>query len=111
MKINFFETPIFNRLAKRLGKKYKSFQIDFDNFLNSISQQTPNNLGNNVFKYRFAIKSKNKGKSGGLRIITFEVIVNSDEKNITLLTIYDKSEQDSISKKEINEILNEISKK
>jgi hypothetical protein len=62
-------------------------------------------MGGSVFKYRMSVKSKNKGKSGGFRIISFEVLVNENEKDITLLTLYDKSEQESISKAEIVEIL------
>jgi hypothetical protein len=29
------------------------------------------NLGNNTYKIRLGVKSKGKGKSGGLRIITY----------------------------------------
>ena len=45
-----------------------------------------------------AITSKGKGKSGGARIITY--IVNA-EKEILLVSIYDKSEKETISNKEI----------
>lgn len=41
-----------------------------------------------------AISSKNRGKSGGSRIITCVKILN---KSITLLSIYDKSDQNNIS--------------
>ncbi len=44
-----------------------------------------------------AIKSKGKGKSGGARIITFNVEEKEDTINVTLLTIYDKSEIESVS--------------
>ena len=57
-----------------------------------------NALGNNCFKIRMAITSKGKGKSGGARIITY--IVNA-EKEILLVSIYDKSEKETISNKEI----------
>ena len=32
-------------------------------------------LGNGVRKIRMAVKSKGKGKSGGMRVITFNVII------------------------------------
>lgn len=41
-----------------------------------------------------AITSKGKGKSGGARIISY---VFTQDEEIYLLSIYDKSEQDSIS--------------
>ncbi|WP_309331967.1 hypothetical protein [Mucilaginibacter sp.] len=40
------------------------------------------------------ISSKNKGKSGGSRVIT---CVKITDQEITLISIYDKSEQDTIS--------------
>ena len=61
-------------------------------------------LGNNTRKVRMAIASKNKGKRGGARVITCNVLVNVENSKIYLLTIYDKGEQDSISKKEIKHL-------
>ena len=34
-------------------------------------------LGNDIYKIRLAIASKNKGKSGGARILTFVKIVDA----------------------------------
>jgi len=45
-----------------------------------------------------AITSKNKGKSGGARIITYLKIL---EEIIYLISIYDKSDTDTITDKEI----------
>ena len=47
-----------------------------------------------------AISSKNKGKSGGARVITYVKIV---DEVIYLLSIYDKSETDTITDKELLE--------
>jgi hypothetical protein len=45
-----------------------------------------------------AIASKGKGKSGGARIITFNVILHEDDSiEITLLTIYDKGEISNVT--------------
>ncbi len=49
--------------------------------------------------------SKGKGKSGGARIITYNVIQIEDKVYVVLLTMYDKSEQDSISDKELLKLL------
>lgn len=59
-------------------------------------------LGNGVRKVRMSISSKGKGKSGGARVITFNVIQHEDETiEITLLTIYDKSEISNVTDKYI----------
>lgn len=47
---------------------------------------------------RGSITSKGKGKSGGARMITYVRIVS---ENVFLMDIYDKSEQASISDKEL----------
>lgn len=49
-----------------------------------------------------AIASKGKGKSGGARVITCFKIVQG---TVFLLAIFDKSEQESISNKELSELL------
>jgi len=63
-------------------------------------------LGNNCFKIRIAIASKGKGKSGGARVIIHVVVTN---EVVFLLDIYNKSEQESISEKELVELLKMIS--
>lgn len=65
-------------------------------------------LGNEVRKIRMAVKSKGKGKSGGMRVITFNVIIDRTDTEITLLSMYDKSEKESISDKEIKVLLESI---
>ena len=62
-------------------------------------------LGNGIRKVRISISSKNKGKSGGARVITdTTAIVSIDNGTIVLLYIYDKNERDSISDKEIMQL-------
>ncbi|MCU0468015.1 MAG: addiction module toxin RelE [Arcicella sp.] len=57
-------------------------------------------LGAGLYKVRLSSKSKGKGKSGGFRIINYIISENNEDTDITLLTIYDKSE-DSTMKKNI----------
>jgi hypothetical protein len=45
-----------------------------------------------------AISSKNKGKSGGARVITYVKVV---DETIYLMSIYDKSDSDTISDDEL----------
>lgn len=49
-----------------------------------------------------AITSKGKGKSGGSRVITCVKVVDQD---VYLLTIYDKSDKENISDKELDDLL------
>ena len=56
-------------------------------------------------KVRMSIRSKSQGKRGGARVITFTVPVSVDEGTIYLVTMYDKSEIESMSVKEIRKLL------
>ena len=96
--------PKFDRELKRLVKKYPSLKAEFIDLVTSLkensSQGTP--LGNHCFKIRLSISSKGTGKSGGARLITY---VQVSQTSVYLLSIYDKSEEDSISNKELEELL------
>lgn len=59
-------------------------------------------IGKSCRKIRLAIKSKGKGKSGGARVITNFVVANGA---VYLLSIYDKSDKDTLSDKELDELL------
>lgn len=62
-------------------------------------------LGKNCYKIRLSISSKSKGKSGGARIITNLVIA---DETVYLLSIYDKSDKDNLTAKELEELLKEV---
>lgn len=49
-------------------------------------------LGSGIRKVRMAIASKGKGKSRGARILTLNLLLDTESMEITLLTIYDKGE-------------------
>ena len=89
-------TPEFKREYKRLAKKYVSLDSDMKLLIAQLEQEPTfgTALGNNVYKIRLAIASKNKGKSGGARVISYFLI---KENELYLLFIYDKSEQSTIS--------------
>jgi mRNA-degrading endonuclease RelE of RelBE toxin-antitoxin system len=100
MSFKISATPLFERELKRLSKKYSSIKGDLSKLILEL-KSNPNSgtpLGNNCFKIRMAISSKNKGKSGGARVITFVKIV---DEAVYLLSIYDKSESDTISDVEL----------
>ncbi len=107
MSLRIEPSPTFKREAKRLNKRYASFADDYENLLMDLkaNPRLGTDLGGGLRKIRMAITSKGKGKSGGARVITYTVIVQVDETEINLLTIYDKAERESISKEELKELL------
>ncbi|MDR2206268.1 MAG: type II toxin-antitoxin system RelE/ParE family toxin [Flavobacteriaceae bacterium] len=104
MSYNVKTIDVFERQAKRLMKKYASLKSELRELVKELKknpeQGTP--LGKNCYKIRLSVASKGKGKSGGSRIITNIIIA---EETVYLLSIYDKSDKDSISNKELYELL------
>ena len=107
MKYRISVTLEFLREMKHLSKRYKSLKEDLRNFGNDLllNPEQGVSLGNNLRKIRIAITSKNKGKSGGARVITYTIIWTEIDTEIKLLTIYDQSERANITDKEIEDIL------
>ena len=107
MNYNVKTIDAFEKQAKRLIKKYASLKQELTKFINELGsnpeQGTP--LGNGCYKIRLSIASKGKGKSGGARIITNIVIA---QRTVYLLSIYDKSEKDSLTNKELENLLKDI---
>jgi len=113
MKVKFKYLPEFQRLAKDLKKKYKSFKEDYNTFLDELERSpfSGEPLGHHTYKNRMAITSKGKGKSGGARVITYNVKqIADDEVVITLMTIYDKSEISNVSDAYIRSLIRMIEK-
>ncbi len=107
MSFNVIPSDKFKKEAKRLIKKFPSLKQELAE-LNQLLQTNPESgtpLGNNTYKIRVAIKSKGKGKSGGGRVITYVV---TEDKEIYLLIIYDKSEFDIIDDKTIKAIIKSL---
>lgn len=67
-----------------------------DELIENPTLGTP--IGKDCYKLRFAITSKGKGKSGDARIITYVRVVR---QTVFLMDIYDKSEQATITDKEL----------
>ena len=62
-------------------------------------------LGDGVRNVRMAIKAKGKGKSGGARVITYNIDEKAEVPHIDFLTIHDKSEIDNVSDSYIQSLL------
>jgi len=100
-------TDNFKKEAKALAKKYHSLKTDLQE-LESILAENPRkgtSLGNDVYKVRLQIKSKNKGKSGGARVLTQVKII---KETVYLFSIYDKSEREDIPDKTIKDLIKNI---
>lgn len=99
-------TSDFLRNLKHLYKKYKSIKSDVEKLGESLRSNPTQgaDLGQGIRKVRMAITAKGKGKSGGARVITYNVLVAASDMEVKLLTIYDKSEKASISDAEIQEL-------
>lgn len=107
MSYEIYSIDYFDRQLKKLLKKYPSLKIEITELINTLKSH-PNKgtpLGNNCYKIRLAIASKGKGKSGGARVITYLTI---QEEKVFLLSIYDKSEQDTISDSQLLMLLRKI---
>ena len=113
MSVNVILTPNFEKEAKKLIKKYRSLKQELLELSTELEEnpRTGTQIKENVYKIRLAVKSKGKGKSGGMRLITYvetELVEKEDETDVYLLSIYDKSNQANISNKLIEQIVQEI---
>jgi len=104
MKLIVIEQNLYKKAVKKLSKKYSNIFDDVDEFLNSI--KTKEDLGielkSNVYKVRIKNSNKNRGKSGGYRLISYLKIVDNE---LHLLYIYDKSQIVNLTEKEIDNLI------
>lgn len=104
-------TSYFEVEIKRLSKRYRSIKKDLTSFLESL-QDNPlqgTEIAPRIRKVRMAISSKDKGKSGGARIITYNnILLSEKDGTIYLLIIYDKSQTPNIKTDVIKAIIKEL---
>ena len=104
MSFNVQTTSVFERQAKRLMKKFPSLKKEIQELIKVLKEKSQKGIpiGHSCYKIRLAVASKGKGKSGGARIIT-HIVFNVD--TVYLLTVYDKSEVENLTDKEILELV------
>lgn len=103
--------PRFEKAAKGLIKKYRSLKTDLDELI-SVLENSPLQgveLSPGIRKIRMAIASKGRGKSGGARVITYNVITTEQDGKIYLIDIYDKSEYSTVDIAVIHNVVKSLS--
>ncbi|HFD14497.1 MAG TPA: hypothetical protein ENJ34_04245 [Epsilonproteobacteria bacterium] len=102
--------PNFYRKIKKLSKKNKNLVKDIQALVKVLEKDptTGTFLGNDIYKIRVANSSKNIGKRGGFRVITYYV----DENNMVyLVEIYEKNSIENIPIEQLVKIIQEEIKK
>ena len=100
----------FAKEAKRLAKKYKSFKQDYKEFLESIKVNPlqGDEITKNIRKIRMAIKAKGKGKSGGARVITFNILTDVENGQVVLLLLYDKEDASTVKVNVVKQLVRDM---
>lgn len=87
MSFKVIPTPTFAKSLKALAKRHKSLKEDVKAFVAELERDPLQGveLTAGIRKIRMAIKSKGVGKSGGARVITYNVLVTEEEGTVYLL--------------------------
>ncbi len=94
----------FKKEAKKLIKKYPSLKNELAKLFLKLEENPTTGipLGDNIFKIRLAIASKNKGKSGGARVLSFVKVIDT---RVLLFSIYNKGEINNFTENEIKSLI------
>ncbi|HYV92619.1 MAG TPA: type II toxin-antitoxin system RelE/ParE family toxin [Chitinophagales bacterium] len=110
MSNKIFTIPLFDSKYKKFLRKFPSLP---DEMKELQSQLLGNpfqgaNYGSGIYKIRVASKSKGRGKSGGFRVITYLIDKRPTGIEIYLITIFDKSEESTLTKEEVKKIIKRV---
>lgn len=93
-------SPEFKRALKPFSKKFHTLRESLRSLQAQLCQNPylGESYGDGIYKIRLADDSKNSGKSGGFRLMYYHLCFdeNKNVKQILFLTIFDKSEKDTI---------------
>ncbi len=97
----------FERQLKKLAGRYPSLKKEVAALAEALARNPAMGapLGKGSYKIRLSIASKGRGKSGGGRVITHVRVVSA---RVYLLSIYDKSEKDTLTDQELKDLLSLI---
>lgn len=110
MSFRIIPTPTFAKSLKALAKRHKSIKSDIEE-LRKVLEENPlqgAELTPGIRKIRMAIKSKGGGKSGGARIITYNVLTTELDGEVYLLEIYDKSEYSTVKEDVLKDMVKDL---
>lgn len=95
----------FLQEAKKLSKKYKRLKNDLKEAVDEIETRKDLgvSLGFGLYKKRVPNSSIPTGKSGGFRIIIYQKV----EDRFVLISIYSKTQKETLSDEELRAILKE----
>ena len=98
----------FQKDVKKLYKKYRSIKKDIFDLIEKLEKDYSIgiDLGNGLYKIRVK-NSDIGGKSGGYRVIYYTRLLN---EQIYLVTIYSKTQKESIDVKSLEPILGRLEK-
>jgi hypothetical protein bfra3_23962 len=87
MSFKVIPTPTFAKSLKALAKRHRSLKEDVKAFVAELERDPLQGveLTAGIRKISMAIKSKGVGKSGGARVITYNVLVTEEEGEVYLL--------------------------
>ena len=110
MKVSITYSSIFFAKVKKFLKKFPTLASELQRLEAAILQDPTMGeaLGKGLYKIRLASKSKAKGKSGGFRVINYLVNKEQNEIFVTVVTIYDKSEEANIKKDTLLKLLDSL---
>ena len=93
----------FDKEVKALAKKYSHIKSDLQNLISNFDKnhQAAKTIKANIYKVRIKNSDKAKGKSAGYRIYYYVV----ENETVYFLTIYDKSDKESIDESALDDIV------
>lgn len=107
MSYKIIVTDKFSKKIKQLKKKYRKIKEDFETLIETLTKDpySGTNLGKNLYKLRLKSSDISKGKSGGFRVIYYLL---TEDKKLYLLTIYSKSDIETINIDRILKIIEDL---
>ena len=104
MSFKVVPTSRFEKDAKKIARIYPGFKQNVEKLIASLAIQPVqgSHLGHGIYKVRIPITGKPSGKSYGARALH---AVFTLDKEVYLLTVYDKSEKRDLSKEELKELV------
>ncbi len=74
----------------------------------NITISVSDDFTKNIRKIRMAIGSKGKGKSGGARVITFNILTDVQNGQVVLLLIYDKEDASTVKTNVVKQMVRDM---